>query len=262
MNLTPAIDFHSHFNSGAAKEQQTSLIYQCDADFLIAERKRLNVVASAVSSFGSVMDHTSVILENEKVGEICDKNESLFQWAVLDPRKEECFSQVERLLDSPRTVGIKIHSPYHGYPIAQYADAIFGFANEFGAAVLMHPDDIKGMVEYADRYTRMKLIIAHLGSLEHIDAIKMAKHGNIYTDTSGIASSKNNVIEYAVNQIGADKIFFGTDTYSVAFQRGRIEFSDISDIDKRKILFENAVGFLRNMGKAETAEKIELLANR
>ncbi len=256
MMLTKAIDFHCHYNSGALKEQETSVIYRCDMDFLRSERKRLGVVATFTSPFGPIIDSSTVVEENEKLRSLTQKFDDLFQWAVLDPRNELCFSQLEKLLASPKVVGIKIHSPYHKYPIREYADAIFGFANERGAAVLMHPDDIGGMVAYADRYPKMKLIIAHLGSTEHIDAIANARYGNIYTDTSGIASSKNNVIEYAIERIGADRIFFGTDTYSVAFQRGRIEFADISDTDKQKILFSNAIELLRSVGKENIATDI------
>jgi len=59
-------------------------------------------------------------------------------------------------------------------------------------------------------------------------------------DTSGMASLKNMLIEYAVSQIGSERILFGTDTYSAASQRGRIEFALISDQDKENILVKNA----------------------
>ena len=67
-----------------------------------------------------------------------------------------------------------------------------------------------------------------------------AKHRNIYTDTSGMASLKNKLIEYAVSQIGSDRILFGTDTYAAGAQRGRIEYAMISQEDKENILFNNA----------------------
>lgn len=76
--------------------------------------------------------------------------------------------------------------------------------------------------------------------MEHIDAIVAPKLGNVYTDTSGSASVQNNVLEYAVEKVGADKILFGTDSYSCAFQLGRIAFAAISEEQKRKILSENA----------------------
>ena len=92
----------------------------------------------------------------------------------------------------------------------------------------------------------MKLIIAHLSSLGHVEAIAAAKHGNIYTDTSGGASNLNNIVEYAVSRIGSEKIFFGTDTYSCAFQYGRIAFSTLSEEDKANILYKNAMRHFPN----------------
>lgn len=151
------------------------------------------------------------------------------------------------MLSHPKVLGIKIHSVCHNYNIAEYADEIFSFADSVNAWVLMHNDKIPQMPSFADKYPNMNLIIAHLGSPEHIQAIKAAKHGNIFTDTSGIASSNNNIIEYAVNKIGAEHIFFGTDTYSSAFQRGRIDYAGISEDAKEKILFKNAHTHFKNL---------------
>jgi len=160
---------------------------------------------------------------------------------VIDPRQPQTFRQAEAMLASKKTLGIKIHPTYHRYDICEYADALFSFADEHRAFVLMHPDHIEEMPRFADKYPNMKLIIAHLGSIAHIDAIAGAKCGNIYTDTSGGASSLNNILEYAVNRVGSEKIFFGTDTYSCAFQYGRVALSPISDEDKENILYKNAM---------------------
>jgi hypothetical protein len=92
----------------------------------------------------------------------------------------------------------------------------------------------------------MTLIIAHLGSVEQVEVVKRAAHGNVYLDTSGNASTKNQVIEYAVSEIGSEKILFGTDTYAVGFQRGRIEHAMISEIDKQNILRYNALRLFKD----------------
>ena len=66
----------------------------------------------------------------------------------------------------------------------------------------------------------MKIINAHLGSEAYVKAIASAKHGNIYTDTSGYKSSFNNIIEYAVKKVvGSEKIFFGTDITPAGFRK-------------------------------------------
>jgi predicted TIM-barrel fold metal-dependent hydrolase len=145
------------------------------------------------------------------------------------------------MIKSDKVLGIKIHSPCHGYPILEHCDKIFSFANERSLTVQMHPDQILEMPKVCDRYPNMKLIIAHLGYEDYIDAVKNSKAGNIYVDTSGGASNLNNVLEYAVKTIGAEKILFGTDTYSSAFQAGRVAFARITDEEKRLILRDNAI---------------------
>jgi predicted TIM-barrel fold metal-dependent hydrolase len=127
----------------------------------------------------------------------------------------------------------------------------------------MHPHFISQMPAFADQYPDMKLIIAHVASKEHVDAIANAKHGNIYTDTSGGASARNNIIEYAVSRVGSEKILFGTDTYSFAFQFGRIALSDIPLKDKENILWKNAIRLfpkcfsLKNQKKVGVTDELE-----
>lgn len=43
-----------------------------------------------------------------------------------------------------------------------------------------------------------------------------------------------------MKKVGSNKILFGTDTYSCAFQRGRIDYADITELDKENILYKNA----------------------
>ena len=65
-------------------------------------------------------------------------------------------------------------------------------------------------------------------------------------DTSSINSLVGRVIEYAVEQIGADRILFGTDTplYFAAMQKACIAYAFIPDEAKRKILYANAAELL------------------
>jgi len=65
----------------------------------------------------------------------------------------------------------------------------------------------------------------------------------MYADTSSARSIMPNLIEWAVKEVGAERVLFGTDTplYSTAMQRARINHADLSDADKRLILRDNAV---------------------
>ena len=237
----PAIDLHCHFNSGALGDVEPTKNHFRDLPFFQKTYQRLNILASVQTTYPSVMRSDGIYEENLRLQEMTQHTDNLFQWAVLDPRQPELFPQVAALLKTDKVLGIKIHSVCHGYSILEYGDTIFSFANDHHAMVVMHPDRIADMVAFADKYPHMRLIIAHLDDEEHVEAMMAAKHQNIYTDTSGGASVRNNALEYAVEQVGADRIFFGTDSYAVPFQKGRILLSSISEEDKQKILLGNAL---------------------
>ena len=212
-----------------------------DSAYIREEYERLGIRGGGFSTYAAVMEHTECIEEeNEYLYALASGQSWIRQWVVVDPRQPATFRQAERMLKSPRCLGIKIHPSYHGYDIEEHAEALFSFAAEHGTVMLMHPQKIEKMPFWADRYPEMKLIIAHLGSTAHVEAIRSAHHGNIYTDTSGGASNLNHIVEYAAETVGADKVLFGTDNYSCAFQYGRIVLSGLADEDKEKILFGNA----------------------
>lgn len=54
------------------------------------------------------------------------------------------------------------------------------------------------------------------------------------------------LIEWAVGQVGADRLLFGSDTpvYFTAAQKARIELADIDASARRAILCENAARLL------------------
>ena len=240
----PPIDIHTHFNHGVSGEYDTPAFAGTNRntlDFFKREYTRFGIREFAASTYAAVMGSACVAEENDYLHALARQDAQIFQWVVLHPEREETFAQAERMLTDPRVLGLKIHPQLHGYRICEHADRIFSFADRMGATVLMHPAAITEMPRYADRYPNMRLIIAHLAEQAHIEAIRSAKHGNIYTDTSGALSMLNSVIEYAVEQVGSEKILFGTDTYALAAQYSRVALADIPYADKENILFGNAV---------------------
>ncbi len=235
------IDIHSHFNHGSSFDTPQTNAHIRDFEFLESEYKRVGVAKVGMSSFPAVTHPECITDENIYLHKLIGQKDTVYQWVVVDPRQKETYAQAEQMLLHPKVLGIKIHPSYHGYGLEEFADELFSFANQRKTVVLMHPQNISEMPKLIDGYPDMKLIIAHLGSTEHVDAIANARHGNIFTDTSGGASSQNNIVEYAVSRIGSEKILFGTDTYSFAFQFGRIALSSLSFEDKENILWKNAL---------------------
>jgi len=236
------IDIHSHFNHGSIFDCPEDEVHIREIDFIESVYHNADVSQVGMSTFASVFEHKECIVkENEYLYKLIDHKEWVYQWVVIDPRQKETYKQAEKMLSHPKVLGIKIHPDSHGYNILDYADELFCFANKYKIVVLMHPQHIAEMPVFANKYPDMKLIIAHLGSVEHINAIANAIHDNIYTDTSGVASSRNNIVEYAVNCVGSQKILFGTDTYAFGFQFGRIALSSLLLEEKENILWKNAI---------------------
>lgn len=236
------IDLHTHCNCGSKFDCLESHLHKRNFRFLMEEYKNCGINIGGFSYYSALFSTESIFEANTALYSQSFADRRVYQWLVLDPRQEIIFNQIRELIKSDKVLGIKIHSlpECHNYDINEYADQIFSFANELKCTVLMHPDKISDMVSFADKYKDMRLIIAHLGSLEHIEAIEKAKNGNIFTDTSGSASAQNNIIEYAVERVGSEKIFFGTDTYSCGYQVGRIKGARISKKDKENIFYNNA----------------------
>ena len=76
--------------------------------------------------------------------------------------------------------------------------------------------------------------------------MKRAENNNIYIDTSSAKSINSGLIEWAVSEVGPEKILFGTDTplYFAASQKARIEYAEIDEEAKQIILFRNAAQLL------------------
>lgn len=177
-------------------------------------------------------------------------------WSIVDPRVPASYEQTDRLLAHPRCMGIKIHPHAHQYEIRDSGESLFAFAAERKAVVLTHSGDIgsypEDFVPFVDRYPDLQLILAHLGNsddgsvMRQVQAIQHARNGNLWVDTSSARSMFSGLIEWAVEQIGYERILFGTDTplYWAGAQKGRIETADIGDDARRAILHDNAAALL------------------
>ena len=249
--MITAIDAHCHVHYGdKAKLAHNSLsnlmqegnFYSAYPDVLKQISDCAHIGKVFASPFDGIFDCARAEQANEDMAEIAAANDFLYQWVIIDPQNDNTFAQAERMLKNKKCVGLKLHPFCHNYSLEEYGDKIFSFSDRHSAVVQIHPEKRADnmITKFANQYTKTRYIMAHLGGETHIQAVKNAGYGNVYVDTSGMASLKNQIIEYAVSQIGSERILFGTDTYSAASQRGRIEFSMISDRDKENILCGNA----------------------
>jgi uncharacterized protein len=107
------------------------------------------------------------------------------------------------------------------------------------------PED---MVDAARRYPEATFHFAHIGGGGDWEyQCKMLKNSpNIYVDTGG-SNNEENIIDYAIEQLGEDRIFFGTDN-CYEHGVGKILASNATESQKQKIFYDNYINVLRRGG--------------
>jgi len=249
-----AIDVHGHF--GKSYSPKVGQWLSADAATVAKRARQANIKTTIVSPLAGLLPRgqADVFRANEQAARIVCETEGLKQYVILHPRQPSTYPQAAEMLSQPQCVGIKIHPEEHVYPILDYGDELFEFAAQHNAIVLAHTGDANSQpahfVTLANAYPNVKLILAHLGNGGaasgdpglQIRAIQNSREGNVWVDTSSSRSIMPGLIEWAVSEVGAEKILFGTDTplYSTAMQRVRIDSAEISDEDKYSILCDNA----------------------
>lgn len=255
-----AIDVHGHYGiyRGAVTELQNRLMTADAAE--VARYARIACTElTVVSPLKALMPKFAgdAVAGNEETPADTAPFPELRYWTVLHPGQPETYAQADRMLADPRCAGIKLHPEAHGYPIREFGEQLFGFAAARKAVVLVHSGEQLSLPEdfalYADAYPEIRIILAHLGwswngdySLQ-VQAIQRSRQGNLYVDTSSSLSIVPNLLEWAVGEIGAQFILYGTDTplYSTPMQRARIDKADLGDAEKKLILRDNAIRLLK-----------------
>lgn len=250
-----AIDVHAHYGTydrggpGLINDFMTG-----DADVVVRRAAEANVRLTIASPLEALLPRGGgdAVAGNRNAACICAATPGLLQYVVIDPRKAETYRQAEEMLALPSCVGIKIHPEEHVYPINEFGEAMFEFAAWHKAVVLSHSSEqnslASDLVAWANRFPEMKLILAHIGCgwdgdySHQVRGVQASRHGNVYADTSSARSITPKLIEWAVKEIGADRILFGTDTplYFTSMQRIRIDRAELTLEQKRQILTSNA----------------------
>ena len=219
-------------------------------------RQQANIELTIASPLSGLMPRGGAdpVTANEEAATTTASTGGLLQWVIVHPDVPRTFEQAETMLGQEQCVGIKLHPEEHQYPIREHGAAMFELAARHDAVVLVHSGDPLSLPEdflpWADEFPNITLLLAHLGNgggaagdpTLQVRAIQASQHGNVLVDTSSARSLLPGLIEWAVAEVGAEKVLFGTDTplYSVAMQRARIDHAEISDTEKGAILYSNA----------------------
>lgn len=251
-----AIDVHAHYGPYLNSPHALNNRFMSGGPgFVLRCARQANTEYSIVSPMAAFMPRgteNDAVAANEDAFRVVAAHAGLLQWVVIDPRRRETFEQAERMLKTPRCVGIKMHPEEHVYHVGEQGRPVFEFAARHGAVILSHsgqPNSLPAdLVALADAFPEVRLILAHLGNGDgdptlQVRAIGASRHGNVFADTSSGASVMPQLIEWAVGEVGPEPILYGTDVtcHFSPVQRARIDHAHISDDAKRLILRENAL---------------------
>jgi len=172
--------------------------------------------------------------------------------AVLNPNLyRDLPEEIERCFRKLSMKGVKIHPHQHSCPITdpRYRP-VFEGAKRYGYPILSHSDTRESedspemFLDLAHKYPEVNFIIGHSGNTPRglEIALEVAKkRPNIYLDTSGWAFSRPGALEYAVEEIGAKRILFGSDFSWIAasYALGIVARSRLTTTEKNMILGKN-----------------------
>lgn len=145
--------------------------------------------------------------------------------------------------------GVKLHPAHYTlHPFGELTVRLCKKAGELGLPVLFHCGDEMMCLplqigELAAKCPETIVILAHMGGYAHNrDAIEVAKkYDNIYIDTSEVPLVKE--IKWFVEELGADRIFFGTDApcCDPLVELKKVKLAGLSGKQLEMVLYKNAV---------------------
>lgn len=203
-------------------------------DYLRQMENGAGVEIMVASAFAATIDKSAVNDSNAYMLNLARSKENLYIWAVIDPNNKASFNSAREILESGKGVGIELLPKAHGYSLAEFGNELFAFASEYKTNVLLTLPEGEGVLEFANRYPAVNFIVAGAAFSE----IEAADHKNIYTDTS------KGVLDNAAFENKSDfvysRLLFASNSIHAGAYRGRIEYSELSDENKEKILRLNA----------------------
>ena len=102
------------------------------------------------------------------------------------------------------------------------------------------------IAELARRFPEVPIVMAHLTGCGARGVLDVADRPNVYVDTSG-GQPESGILEYAVGQLGPDRVLYGSDwpLRDFGVQIGRVRDADLPADVLERLLWRNAARLLR-----------------
>ena len=164
--------------------------------------------------------------------------------------KKESIEEIQRCIAEGKMIGIKLWTAVKASD--PRVEPIAEIAIDLDVPILQHawykmtgnmedestPADVAIL---ASKFPDLKIQMAHLYGAGLRGIVDIAPYPNICVDTGG-GEPEAGILEFAVNEIGAERILYASDAPGRGFavQLGKVTGADISDESKELILWKNA----------------------
>jgi predicted TIM-barrel fold metal-dependent hydrolase len=248
----PVLDAHGHLRL------HVCFPYKTEPEQMLEVMDSLNIEALAVTA--SLACWNDVPSGNAEVDDVLRKYGKRFRgYVTVNPHVPgEALRELERWSHFHNPPLIKLHPGAHQCPAnSPKYDAVWDYANQTGAVVLVHTWDSHAMCgplmfpAIAKAHPRANILLGHSGvtwrGYEQAQEAATAAP-NLYLELSGSQRNRT-MLERCVSRLGAERIVFGSDMPALdpAGTLADVFTANISDDDKEKILRYN---FLRLLGES------------
>ena len=196
---------------------------------------------------------------NDWVNEV--KGGSIIPFGTVHPFADDALDELDRI-KTMGFKGIKLHNDYQGvFIFDEHCHRIYRRCEELGLPIVFHMgyDPVSpivhrampyDLIELSEKYPKLTFIGAHMGGNYQWEHVLRYAAGlpNVYFDTAFVAKDIGRELFAAiVKKHGVDKILFASD---IPWSDPRdeiklVEELDVSDNDKDRIFFRNAVELLK-----------------
>lgn len=179
---------------------------------------------------------------------------------LANPKEENVCDMLEKAVNDYGFVGVKMHPTFLAVPADDHelVYPIVERAKQLKICVMIHSDPFLYGTPWqigllAMDFPDVPVVMVHMGmvSIVFVDAaINMAKRApNLYLDTTGMSAESK--IAVAVREIGVSRVLYGSDApfRNFAYEMAKIDYVEIPEEDKKKILGENAKKLLESLGQ-------------
>ena len=251
----PVIDAHTHMIAAEDRTVSNHMLFDTDCDAMVRTMDRLGVQTAITAPFsGLTIDGRK---GNEETLYAAQKYPGRFLgYSTCNVRYEEDLKDWKRYHEEyPEVfVGIKPYWVFQKYQLtSELCKEWFAYANEHRLLLLAHCDSNDVILNQVEQlsldYPDITFILAHSGmnyAVARKNAALANKRDNVVLEIT-FTSVARGMIEFLVEQAGADKILYGSDfpMRDPAPQLGWVCYARISVEDKKKILAGNIQRLLR-----------------